>query len=79
MQIRKINPENDWHLSSWKSHSIKQQPKWPNRDKYKAVIHNISKMPQLVSAGEIMQLKQRLREVERGESFILQGGDCADI
>jgi len=78
MQIRKINPENDWHLSSWKSHSIKQQPKWPNRDKYKAVIHNISKMPQLVSAGEIMQLKQRLREVERGESFILQGGDCAE-
>ena len=78
MQIKRINHEDKWHPSSWRGYSIKQQPRWPDIAQYETVIQKISKMPQLVYAGEIMHLKQRLYEVEQGDSFILQGGDCAE-
>tara|TARA_B100001250_G_C19773814_1_gene778573 strand:+ start:295 stop:1662 length:1368 start_codon:yes stop_codon:yes gene_type:complete len=78
MQTKLIEQIKGWTPSSWKNYNINQQPEWPNLDKYNDIINKLSKMPQLISGGEIVQLKNRLKEVEKGESFILQGGDCAE-
>lgn len=36
-------------------------------------------MPPLVTPKEILKLKSLLRDVARGEAFLLQGGDCAEL
>ena len=35
-------------------------------------------MPPLVTSGEVKNLKEEIARAGRGESFILQGGDCAE-
>ena len=41
-------------------------------------VATLGRLPPLVFAGECDQLKARLAQVERGEAFVLQGGDCAE-
>jgi 3-deoxy-7-phosphoheptulonate synthase len=55
-----------------------QQPKWPDPDHLKTVVHSMESLPPLVLAAECDQLKERLAAVARGEAFLLQGGDCAE-
>ena len=55
-----------------------QQPVWPDAAALREVIDTLGRMPPLVFAGECRTLKSRLAAVERGEAFLLQGGDCAE-
>ncbi|GAA5845279.1 hypothetical protein JCM3766R1_000715 [Sporobolomyces carnicolor] len=43
------------------------------------VVDKLSTLPPIVSAVEIERLKQELAAVSRGEAFLLQGGDCAEL
>jgi len=65
-------------LDAWKSLPIKQQPAWPDSAVLGAVTAELAKLPPLVFAGEVDQLKARLARVARGDAFLLQGGDCAE-
>jgi 3-deoxy-7-phosphoheptulonate synthase len=65
-------------LDAWKALPIKQQPEWPDASVLDAVTAELSKLPPLVFAGEVDQLKDRLARVARGDAFLLQGGDCAE-
>lgn len=65
-------------LDAWKALPIKQQPEWPDASVLEAVTTELSKLPPLVFAGEVDQLKDRLARVARGDAFLLQGGDCAE-
>ncbi len=65
-------------LDAWKSLPIKQQPAWPDAAVLDAVTAELAKLPPLVFAGEVDQLKDRLARVARGDAFLLQGGDCAE-
>ncbi|MEY4396346.1 MAG: hypothetical protein RLZZ40_102 [Actinomycetota bacterium] len=65
-------------LDAWKALPIKQQPEWPDADVLAAVTAELAKLPPLVFAGEVDQLKDRLARVARGDAFLLQGGDCAE-
>jgi 3-deoxy-7-phosphoheptulonate synthase len=65
-------------LDAWKSLPIKQQPAWPDSTVLDAVTAELAKLPPLVFAGEVDQLKNRLARVARGDAFLLQGGDCAE-
>lgn len=65
-------------LDAWKALPIKQQPEWPDAGVLAAVTAELSKLPPLVFAGEVDQLKDRLARVARGDAFLLQGGDCAE-
>src|SRR5690606_38060103 len=47
-------------------------------DAVAAASAQIASMPPLVFAGEIDILRDRLARAARGESFLLQGGDCAE-
>jgi 3-deoxy-7-phosphoheptulonate synthase len=65
-------------LDAWKALPIKQQPEWPDANVLAAVTAELAKLPPLVFAGEVDQLKDRLARVARGDAFLLQGGDCAE-
>jgi 3-deoxy-7-phosphoheptulonate synthase len=43
------------------------------------VTSELATKPPLVFAGECDQLKERIAAVTRGEAFVLQGGDCAEM
>ncbi len=68
----------EWTKSSWQNFTALQQPKWPDQQVYQEAIDTISKLPPLVFAGEIRELKKQLADAVEGRAFLLQGGDCAE-
>ena len=65
-------------LDYWRTLPIKQQPEWPEPAAVAAASAEIAGFPPLVFAGEVDILRDRLARAARGESFLLQGGDCAE-
>ena len=65
-------------LDYWRTLPIKQQPSWADPAAVTAASAEIAAFPPLVFAGEVDILRDRLARAARGESFLLQGGDCAE-
>ena len=65
-------------LDYWRQLPIKQQPQWPDAAAAVAASAELSTLPPLIFAGEVDILRERLARAARGESFLLQGGDCAE-
>ena len=76
MEKRKLNKIEN--LYSWKSFETLQQPNWPNEKEYLEIIRKLKKAPSLILFHEIESLKSRLKKIEKGNAFLLQGGDCAE-
>ncbi|KAI0383577.1 DAHP synthetase [Hypomontagnella monticulosa] len=70
---------SDWTPSSWRSKPIKQQAVYPDPAAVKRATAELSRLPPVVHPSEIARLKASLRDVARGEAFLLQGGDCAEL
>ena len=68
----------DWTPDSWRNKPIKQVPVYADAEQLQQVRDHLTKMPPLVFAGEVRQLKRRLADVANGKAFLLQGGDCAE-
>ncbi|MCB5160507.1 class II 3-deoxy-7-phosphoheptulonate synthase [Marinomonas algarum] len=68
----------EWGLTSWRDKTALQQPVYPSAEHLAQVESTLGKMPPLVFAGEARQLKKALAQVANGQSFLLQGGDCAE-
>ena len=67
-----------WSPASWKSKTATQQAQYPDADAVEGVVEQIYQLPPLVTSWEVETLKQKLARASRGESFLLQGGDCAE-
>src|SRR6202008_3621098 len=67
-----------WKPDSWRAKPIVQVPKYPDQAALEAVERDLRNFPPLVFVKEVQDLKARLATVARGESFLLQGGDCAE-
>ncbi|QYF88067.1 class II 3-deoxy-7-phosphoheptulonate synthase [Brevundimonas sp. PAMC22021] len=68
-----------WTPESWRSKPVLQMPTdYPDARALAAVEDELRALPPLVFAGEARRLTERLSQVERGEAFLLQGGDCAE-
>ena len=67
-----------WTSSSWRDRPIVQVPDYPDPAVLKTVEAELSAMPPLVFAGEVQGLRDHLGKAAMGESFLLQGGDCAE-
>ena len=67
-----------WNPDSWRSKPIVQVPDYPDQGKLAAVEAQIAKFPPLVFANEVSSLRRKLGRVANGESFLFQGGDCAE-
>lgn len=57
----------------------KQQPAWPDQEALARTTARLRQVPPLVFAGEADVLRDHLAAAGRGEAFVLQGGDCAEI
>lgn len=68
----------NWTPTSWRGKPIKQVPFYPDAQALSDVEARLRTYPPLVFAGEARKLKKQLAAVSRGESFLLQGGDCAE-
>ena len=67
-----------WSKDSWKNFEAKQMPTYSNENQLNEVVNKLSTMPPLIFAGETRSLKSQIYKVQKGESFYLQGGDCAE-
>lgn len=68
----------DWHPASWQRLTAAQQPNYPDRDALDRAIAELSRLPPIVTSWEIDALKAQFARAQRGEAFVLQGGDCAE-
>jgi 3-deoxy-7-phosphoheptulonate synthase len=68
----------DWHPASWQTRPAAQQPTYRDRDRLAAAVAELAKLPPLVTTWEVENLKEQLAAAQRGEAFLLQGGDCAE-
>ena len=67
-----------WKLDSWREKPIVQVPTYPDGTVLEAVEGDLRNFPPLVFVKEVRDLKAKLAGVAGGESFLLQGGDCAE-
>ncbi|WP_181702158.1 class II 3-deoxy-7-phosphoheptulonate synthase [Chthonobacter albigriseus] len=67
-----------WKPDTWRAKPIQQVPEYPDLQELAAVEARLASYPPLVFAGEARKLKKQLASVAAGESFLLQGGDCAE-
>ena len=70
--------KKNWQAHSWRSFPIKQQPNYPDQTLLEKVEDQLSKKQPLVDVEDIKCLQERLSQVAMGNSFLLQGGDCAE-
>jgi 3-deoxy-7-phosphoheptulonate synthase len=68
----------DWHPASWHGKPAQQQPTYPDKQALDAVVAQLARLPPLVVSWEIEALKEEIAAAQRGERFVLQGGDCAE-
>src|ERR1700682_4991836 len=68
----------NWHPASWHSRPATQQPKYADPVALERVVASLSRLPPLVVSWEVEALRARLARAQRGEEFLLQGGDCAE-
>ncbi|WP_062212405.1 class II 3-deoxy-7-phosphoheptulonate synthase [Demequina oxidasica] len=66
-------------VDSFLSCEAKQQPVWPDAEALKRATDRLREVPPLVFAGEADVLREQLAAAGRGEAFVLQGGDCAEV
>jgi 3-deoxy-7-phosphoheptulonate synthase len=67
-----------WQPDSWRSRVAGQQPLYPDAAAVERVIAQIRHLPPLVTWGEVDKLRGQIADAQRGERFLLQGGDCAE-
>ena len=67
-----------WHPASWTTRAAHQQPRYSDIPKLEGVVAQLARLPPLVVSWEIEQLREHLAEAQRGNKFLLMGGDCAE-
>ena len=67
-----------WTPDSWRAKPIEQSPTFTDAAALAEVERQLAGYPPLVFAGEARKLKKALGKAQAGQSFLLQGGDCAE-
>ncbi len=68
----------DWSPESWQRLPALQQPRYADPGRLARVLAELARLPPVVVSWEVDQLKDELAAAQRGERFLLQGGDCAE-
>ncbi len=69
---------NSWQPTSWQSRKAQQQPGYSDSAELGRAVADLARLPPIVVSWEIENLRLRLAAAQRGEAFLLQGGDCAE-
>jgi len=67
-----------WSPTSWQQRPALQQPGYTDRAALARVVDEMGRLPPLVTSWEVEQLRAELARAAAGDSFVLQGGDCAE-
>jgi 3-deoxy-7-phosphoheptulonate synthase len=67
-----------WHSATWQSKVAQQQPTYADPKALERTVAQLSRLPPIVVSWEIDALRERLAAAQRGQAFLLQGGDCAE-
>ena len=70
--------KENWSPQSWKFKKALHQPVYDNVPKLNKITKKMKKLPPLVFAGEVRELKCELAKCSDGKGFLLQAGDCAE-
>ncbi|KAI8368520.1 DAHP synthetase [Blakeslea trispora] len=68
-----------WTPQDWKSKPIVQDVVYEDQEHVERVLNKLKRLPPMVSTVEIENLKSQLKDAALGKSFLLQGGDCAEL
>ena len=68
----------NWTPGSWREQEGLQMPVYRDAAALAEAEKQLASYPPLVFAGESRALQAELAKVQRGEAFLLQGGDCAE-
>ncbi|TQV74068.1 3-deoxy-7-phosphoheptulonate synthase [Aliikangiella marina] len=68
-----------WQPDTWQNFQVSQQANYTDTVQLTKVIDELSLLPPLVGVNEIEELRAKVAEAAKGEAFILQGGDCAEL
>ncbi len=68
----------EWHPASWQGMAAAQQPNYPDRVALDRAVSDLSRLPPIVTSWEVDALKDLYARAQRGDAFVLQGGDCAE-
>ncbi len=68
----------EWSPTSWTSRPAQQQPSYRDPVALARAVEALGRLPPIVVSWEIESLKQQIADAQRGERFLLQGGDCAE-
>jgi 3-deoxy-7-phosphoheptulonate synthase len=67
-----------WHSATWQSKVAQQQPRYADPKALEGAVAHLSRLPPIVVSWEVDALRERLAAAQRGQAFLLQGGDCAE-
>jgi 3-deoxy-7-phosphoheptulonate synthase len=67
-----------WQPTSWQGKKAQQQPTYDDAAALARAVADLSRLPPIVVSWEVDKLRGQLAAAERGEAFLLQGGDCAE-
>jgi len=78
IDVSRTIAKSDWHPASWQSLPAAQQASYPNQAELDRAVADLSRLPPIVTSWEVDALKEQVARAQRGEAFVLQGGDCAE-
>ena len=78
IDVTRQAPGAEWHPASWQSRTASQQPTYPDQAELERTVASLSRLPPIVTSWEVDALKEQIAKAQRGEAFVLQGGDCAE-
>ncbi|MCF1266095.1 3-deoxy-7-phosphoheptulonate synthase [Morganella morganii] len=67
-----------WSPSLWTHFPALQQPEYPEPSAVSYAVRQLQTAPPLVTAADIISLRQALAKVSAGQGIVLQCGDCAE-
>jgi len=76
--VSRTLPKADWHPASWQGMTAAQQASYPDAAELDRAVADLSRLPPIVTSWEVDALKEQIAKAQRGEAFVLQGGDCAE-
>ena len=67
-----------WGPDSWQSKPAIQQPTYADTDQLHEAVSRLGQLPPVVTSWEVEALREHIAAAQKGQAFVLQGGDCAE-
>ncbi len=76
--MSKGEAQTGWRPDGWRTRETAQQPDYGDSDSLDEVLRELAALPPIVTSWEVESLRRSIAAAQRGEAFVLQGGDCAE-